>query len=1391
MTGDLTTGEQTRSPRALFTNRFTELYEAAGNPTLRRVAAAAETRMRAAQGTRPGGASAQRISDWKAGRNVPARFESLLPVVLTLVDLARKSGHPLTRELAEPREWQRLWHAATTWTPEDDDEAACPYLGLNSYRRENRDLFFGRTRPTAELTALVREATGVLVVVGASGAGKSSLLAAGLAPAFAEWEVIAFTPGKHPLQALRDASASTSDPFTPQLDTTTKQLAHPAPTSTSQPADRPQRPTINPEPDSKNSGPPTQRDGAVPERAVAAPPTPTDTALAALSPRPDRPRRLLIIDQFEELFTTCDSERDREDFLTVLDRCATRTDDPIAVVIALRADFYAHCLNYLILQDALEHRSYLLGPMRMDELAQAISGPARAVGLELEPGLEELVITELCGAGDHHGRRTYDPGALPLLSHVMAATWQHREGRRLTTSGYRKAGGVVGSVAETAEYAWNELSPTQQTAAKEILLGLVTAGQDSKDTRRTAQRPELLRRAADPEDATAALELLARTRLVTLDADAVTLTHEIVLTAWPRLRTWIDEDRVGYLVRQRLETDAAEWAAQDRDSSLLYRGTRLQNALENAEPPPVGDLARDFLAASKTARDRTRRRSSRTKLILALLAVVVVSLGFAAYTQTRLAQQQREDKNFAAVLAAADRLRHTDPSLAAQLYLVAQRLRPHDEEVGTRLLRTQDMPLMRANPGHAAEISHLAYRADGVLASIDSANELRLWNVTDPYRPQQLGVPISGVKYVALSPDGSLMATGAYKTDTRIWDVRDPAAPRELGVLAAQDSWGLVQVAFVGDGRTLATMTPTRLTLWNLSNPGQPVPGPPHQFHWAETTSALSPRFAASPDGRLLAAVHADNAGGNLSNHRVELFEIGENTSPKAISRLVGNGASISTLMFSPDSKTLAVGITGDMQRFNTGKGLVELWDIATPVRPRKLGTPLDTGFPYTNSLAFDPSGRVLAVAGSEGVSLWSVVEPESPTLMTNELSVSTSACGDGETAYPCAAFSTAAVFTSDGRTLLAGGGGGEIRSWSLAPSTLTGHAGSMAVPVFDASGDRMATQSADGRITVWDTRNLQTPDRIGEYRLPPGSYRTTLSPDGRALLVITANRTGLALILNLSDPAHIRPLAEWSLPRDRWGEAQISPDWQLLAAIAEDDTLLLWDISDRTRPAPIETGLKFSSPTSPDTDLSFGSDSRTLFAQQWDWASGTECTLVVSQWDLTNPASPRKQGELLRLSGFERPGRVVFSPDQRTMLLINHETVQSWDISDPTRAIALGDPISLHARGVLSLAFTPDARTLMTSDLGGTVQLWDFSDRAAPERIGAPLLEPENSWTVTFHPSGRSAAGSSSSAGAIRLWDLDEQHAVDRICAITGTMWTEERWRRYLPQLPFDPPCN
>ncbi|WP_169814882.1 WD40 repeat domain-containing protein [Nocardia crassostreae] len=494
----------------------------------------------------------------------------------------------------------------------------------------------------------------------------------------------------------------------------------------------------------------------------------------------------------------------------------------------------------------------------------------------------------------------------------------------------------------------------------------------------------------------------------------------------------------------------------------------------------------------------------------------------------------------------------------------------------------------------------------------------------------------------------------------------------------------------------------------------------------------------------------------------------------------------VTDLAFSPDGRTLAATLSDATRKINNDRAVVNLWDVTAPAAPRKLGASLDTGSLEANSLTFSPSGRVLAIAGSEGISLWNIAEPEFPTLVTNELSVSSSTCRDGRSEYPCAGLSHTAVFTSDDRTLLAAGGGGEIRTWSLPPSILNGHAGDVAAPLFDATGERLVTQSADGRITVWDLRDPLAPRRGGEFQLPPYHYGSALSPDGRYLMFIATHRTEVVgRILDLSDPARIRQFAEWSLPVSLG--VRVSPDWRLLVGRAFDGSLRLWDFSDPSRPVPIDIEAKLGTTMA---EQSFGSDSRTLFTQEWSYDTGREPTLIVSRWELTIPNRPRKVAELLRAPGIGVPGRAEFSPDHRTMAVIDGEMVQSWDISDPAEPIALGDPIAMNTRRIVTFRFAPDSRTVLTSDLDGAVQRWDFSDSAAPRPINGPLIEPDGSWSLAFHPSGRFAAGASV-AGAIRLWDWDEQHAADRICAVTGNMWTEELWRRYLPQFPFDPPCN
>ncbi|MGH3900133.1 MAG: hypothetical protein ACRDTA_18215 [Pseudonocardiaceae bacterium] len=482
-------------------------------------------------------------------------------------------------------------------SPERNGKAvyACPYPGLAAFGTDQARWFFGRKRATAEVIGRLTErleGTGPLVVFGPSGAGKSSLLRAGLLSALGEgrlpgsrsWPCVLFTPGADPIRELATRVAELAGTET----------------------------------------------GAVVEKLVADPAQLVDilrsvSAVTVEGQPPEVARVVLVVDQFEETFTLCSDEQRRRTFIQALCAASTRADGrpPVAlVVLGLRADFYGHCAVHPELVDALRSGQVLLGAMDAAELRDAIEKPTHAVGMKVNPGLVEVMLADL-GAEDSAAanRAGYEPGALPLLSHSLLATWQQRDGAALTLDGYRLTGGIRGAVAITAEQAYQQLDPDGQRTARQLLLRMVMLDEGVQDTRRKLDRVQLVGEAADPVVAEAVLDVLAGARLITLDAATVEIAHEAVLRAWPRLREWIDTDRAGLLVQQRLVEAAGAWEREGRHHAGLYQGPRLAAVRDwvDTARPDLSPLADDFLAASvqrehdeqRATRRRTRRLRQR------------------------------------------------------------------------------------------------------------------------------------------------------------------------------------------------------------------------------------------------------------------------------------------------------------------------------------------------------------------------------------------------------------------------------------------------------------------------------------------------------------------------------------------------------------------------------------------------------------------------------------------------------------------------------------------------------------------------------------------------------------------------------------------------------------
>jgi hypothetical protein len=499
-------------------------------------------------------------------------------------------------------------------------DAVCPYPGLAPFSVNEAQWFFGRERLTADLLAQVDASMtqgGPVMVVAASGAGKSSLLRAGFLQGVAEgrltpegsrhWPRVLFAPGVHPMREAINALRAAMPIGQPASD-------------------------MPPDPG----------------------PDDIDSLLRDVAESASRPgtRVVVVVDQFEELFTLCESEAERTAFISWLCRAASSTPamTQLAVTVCgLRADFYAECARYPELRHALQALQVLVGPMSEGELRQAIRNPAIAAGLDLDPGLIELLLADLradnnphAGPGSRDAALGYDAGRLPLLAYALRTTWQERHGSTLTVDGYRQTGGIEHAIAVSAERVFDRLDATGKQVARPLLLRLVKVGPASAgDVRRAAARPELTN-GLDAAAAPAVVRAFTDSRLLTAGIDAIQMTHEALLRAWPRLQAWLDDDRASNPLRQHIEDAAAEWQRSPGDPSQLYRGPRLQGASTWARDHGhhLSDTGRRFLTASARLDRRIRLAERSAIATLIVLAVTASTLAVAAAHEASIARHE-------------------------------------------------------------------------------------------------------------------------------------------------------------------------------------------------------------------------------------------------------------------------------------------------------------------------------------------------------------------------------------------------------------------------------------------------------------------------------------------------------------------------------------------------------------------------------------------------------------------------------------------------------------------------------------------------------------------------------------------------------------------------------
>ncbi len=1361
-------------PRDVFAQRFAVLYAEAGGPPLSQVIMTVGQTGQIEEVGRPVRVTVERVNDWRRGRNVPAGFATLAAVLSVRIGHARKARpRPCLEGLYDMVTWRRLWEQALAspvaapgagpatsagpgLTRGPGETEVCPYKGLAAFSEQDADWFFGREHATATLLARLHGALstgGIVMLVGASGAGKSSLINAGLIPALARgklttgsenWPAVVMIPGTDPLGELVRHVPELAE----ALDTAQDTAKDPAQHTAKDPAGDTARARVTEtDPDPFASRVRTACAAHLQRRAGD----------AATSPAAGR--LVIVVDQFEEAFPLCGSEQRRRLFVRALDAASTPEAPggtaPALVVVGLRADFYRPCLDHPERAAAVQDRQMVLGAMTAQELRAAVTGPATAVGLHLETGLAELMLRDLgVSSGPAPaglGQRTYDAGALPLLSHAILSTWERRAGGVLTISGYRAAGGIQGAVAETAERAWAELDPAGQAAARAVLLRLVRLGDDTKDTRRRATRADVLAQAGSRAAAQQALEVLASARLVILAAGSVEIPHEAWLEVWPRRRGGIDQDRAGHLAWQRLVEDAAVWDRHGRDPALLYRGSRLENAQQLTGAVRVAGpagLPRDFLIASTR---QWRRSVWARRVAVATVVVFALIAAFAAVAATR----QRDEAVFLRVVAEADRMQRTDPSLSAQLNLVAHRLRPRDTGVYTRVVSTQTTPLATALVGHRGAVYLTSFSPDGhTLATASYDKTVRLWDVRDKTNPRPLGQPLTGhtgwVSSAVFSPDGRTLATAGDDQTVLLWNVTNPANPTSLGSSLTTHSGTIYLVAFSPDGRVLATANEDHTArLWDLSDVTHPVPlGQPLAGHQAPVRSIV---FA--PDGRTLATAGDDKT--------VRLWSLADPAHPVPLGApLAGPDDGVHSVAFSPDGRLLATG--------SSDNG-VRLWDVGDPTRPVALGPPLAAHDAPVWSVAFSPDGRLLATGSADGTAkLWKVADPARVELFCPPLAAGTS------TVF-------AVAFSPDGRTLATGSEDGNVRLWSSPTAVAVDQVSRISLPAFSSDGRLLAAGSDDRTVRLWDVANPASPMSLGQPLAGhDGGVRAgACSPTGQLLASGGGDKT--VRLWDVRDPRRPTPLGRPLSVDTRYAAVvAFRPDGRVLVTAGSDQTVWLWDVSDPANPVILGHPLTGHS----------GYVNSAVFSPNGRLLATASSDQTIRLWDVSDPAKPVAPGQpLTGHTGDVKQG--VFAPDGRTLASASSDkTVRLWDISNPRSPAPLGQPLTGHNAPVLSVAFAPDGRPLASGSADQPVRLWDVADPLDAVALGDPLTRHASiGHLVAFSPDGTFLA--SASGTTLGLWDLNADHAIQRICATTRGVLTPQRWHQHIPQLSYDPPCQ
>ena len=1132
----------------------------------------------------------------------------------------------------------------------------CPYRALNAFdfTPEDVQVFFGRRALTDELLGKIYEHN-FLAVLGPSGSGKSSVVRAGLLYELQQgerrsgtetWQILSIIkPTESPLRSLAGA-------FMPETLCGKK------------------------------------RGEALLNSSVAALREQGAAALVEVIEEEDYEQPVvLVVDQFEEIFTLCrgsqEKEQERKQFLDCLFGAVDALAGQLRLVITLRADFLGKCLeqSYGNLAERIKDCRVDVTPLTDSELDEVITKPAATVGLQVAPYLQERLKEHIKEA----------PGSLPLLQYALTELWrdwhtryQAREpgvGNQLMFEGYDRIGGVAGALEKQADavYEFFAESPTKQGLVQRIFLELVQPGEETEDTRKRVQKQELIS-AIHPEPMVdEVLGKLVESRLIVTDeipikkasnAVVIDLAHEATIRHWKRLRYWLNKHRQDLPLIRQLRNESAIWQSNQRQSKYLLVGAHLDAALECLEKyRELGYLNQTVQNFIRVSWDTwIAEETEKEEQILEALCMT-------AEVQWN---QHQQLESLLTITRAGKRLQ--------QILQTRPEVQPQNkQQVVSKLQQTLCGRIQEKNrlEGHVAAVHTVVYSPNSkILMSASHDKTVKLWNVEDGKHILSLGDHNNLIDVVAYSPDGKTLASGSPDKTVKLWDAADGKVIHTMEDHIER----IIAIAYSPDGKTLASGSADHtIKLWNVAD-GSLIAS-------LESHSDGVNAVAFSPNGKTLASASDDTT--------IKLWDTADG---KLIHTMEGNIERIRAVAYSysPNGKTLASG---------SADHTIKLWNVADG----SLIASLEGHSNRVNAVAYSPDGKTLASASfDKTIKLWGTAN--------GNLIASLEGHSDGVNAV---------AFSPDGKTLASASEDTTIKLWNLAGgrpiASLEGHRTPVNAVAFSPDGKTLASASFDKTIKLWSMDRLIANMESHSDKVNAIAY----SPNGKTLASASDDNT-----VKLWDTADGSLIASLKDHNDRVNAVAYSPDGKALASASSDSTVKLWNTADGSLTESLEghvhllnvaalsgvnavvyspDGKSLASASNDDTvKLWNAMDGNLLYTLKGHvhWINGVTYspdgkTLASASSDSTVKLWNMANGSLtFSLEGHDTLVKVtVYSPDSKTLASASWDaTVKLWNVVDGSLIATLEG----HSNRVNAVAYSPDGKTLASASDDTTVKLWN-----------------------------------------------------------------------------------